>query len=101
MFTLIAFIKFCFNKKELVGYETFSLIHAFPVELVKKDLNKMRQKINRKNAVFSDKKFLDSMFLPGGIIGKKKMFCLCKSHTIELGDAPRWEGTQRSGLLGS
>lgn len=48
------------------------MIYALPVELTKKDLHKMRQKISRQNAVFSEKKYLDSLFLPSGIIGRKE-----------------------------
>jgi cell division control protein 6 len=48
------------------------VIYELPVELTKKDLYKMRQKIRRQNAVFSEKKYLDSLFLPSGIIGRKE-----------------------------
>jgi len=41
------------------------------VELTKKDLENIRRKIAKQNVVFSDKRFLDSLFLPSNIIGRK------------------------------
>lgn len=41
------------------------------MELTKKDLKGIRNKIARQNVVFSDKRFLDSLFLPSNIIGRK------------------------------
>jgi cell division control protein 6 len=42
------------------------------VELSKKTLADIRKKIEKKNSVFADKRFLDSMFLPSVIIGRHK-----------------------------
>jgi len=41
------------------------------VELTRKDLDNIRRKITKQNVVFSDKRFLDSLFLPSNIIGRK------------------------------
>lgn len=41
------------------------------MELTKKDLQEIRHKIKKRNVVFSDKRFLDSLFLPSEIIGRK------------------------------
>jgi cell division control protein 6 len=42
------------------------------VELSKKTLADIRKKIEKKNSVFAEKRFLDSMFLPSVIIGRHK-----------------------------
>lgn len=41
------------------------------VELTKIDIDNIRRKIAKQNVVFSDKRFLDSLFLPSNIIGRK------------------------------
>ncbi len=56
----------------MCGICAVQVIHALPVELTKKDLQKMRQKIGKQNVVFSDKRYLDSLYLPSGIIGRKE-----------------------------
>lgn len=47
-------------------------MYVLQVELTKKDLQHIRHKIRRRNIVFSNKKFLDSLFLPSEIIGRKE-----------------------------
>lgn len=42
------------------------------MELTKERLEFIRKKTESKNSVFSDKKYLDSLFLPSGIIGREK-----------------------------
>jgi cell division control protein 6 len=42
------------------------------VELTKKEIDSIRKKIAKQNSVFSDKKYLDSLFLPSNIIGRRK-----------------------------
>lgn len=41
------------------------------MELTKNTIKKLRAEIRKKNAVFSDKKYLDSLFLPSDIIGRR------------------------------
>ena len=47
-------------------------IYALQVELTKNDIVSMRKEIAKKNSIFADKKYLDSLFLPSNIIGRKK-----------------------------
>lgn len=56
------------------------MIYALQVELTKKDLQKIRKELAAKNAVFSDKRFLDSLFLPSGILGRKNEATVMLSH---------------------
>jgi archaeal cell division control protein 6 len=56
------------------------VIYALQVELTKKDLQEIRRKLAKKNAVFSDKRFLDSLFLPSCIIGRKNEAAMMLSH---------------------
>ena len=42
------------------------------MDLTKERLYMIRGKIERRNSVFSDKKFLDSLYLPSNIIGREK-----------------------------
>ena len=46
-------------------------IHVLPVELTRKKIAEIRKKIDAKNSVFSEKRFLDSMILPSKIIGRE------------------------------
>ncbi len=46
-------------------------IHVLPVELTRKKIAEIRKKIDAKNLVFSEKRYLDSMILPSKIIGRE------------------------------
>ncbi len=48
------------------------MIYALQVELSKEKISSLREKIERKNSVFKDKRYLDSLFLPSKIIGREK-----------------------------
>jgi archaeal cell division control protein 6 len=41
-------------------------------ELTREKICAIRRKIERRNSVFSDKRFLDSLFLPSSVIGREK-----------------------------
>lgn len=41
-----------------------------PVELTRKKISEIRKKIEQKNSVFAEKRYLDSMVLPSKIIGR-------------------------------
>jgi len=47
------------------------VIYVLPVELSKQKIANMRKIIEKKNSVFAEKRFLDSMFLPSRIIGRE------------------------------
>ena len=47
------------------------MIYALPVELTKKRISEIRKKIEQKNSVFAEKRYLDSMILPSKIIGRE------------------------------
>ena len=47
------------------------MIYVLPVELSKQKIANMRKIIEKKNSVFAEKRFLDSMFLPSRIIGRE------------------------------
>jgi len=48
------------------------VIYALQVELTRNEILTMRKEILKKNSIFADKKYLDSLFLPSNIIGRKK-----------------------------
>ena len=48
------------------------MIYALQVELTKQTIESIRKDIAKQNSVFSDKKHLDSLFLPSNIIGRRK-----------------------------
>ena len=48
------------------------MIYALQVELTKQAIEAIRSDIARQNSVFSDKKYLDSLFLPSNIIGRQE-----------------------------
>ena len=48
------------------------MIYVLQVELSKEKIASLREKIERKNSVFKDKRYLDSLFLPSKIIGREK-----------------------------
>jgi cell division control protein 6 len=56
------------------------------VELNKQKINELRTKIEKKNSVFSQKRFLDSMFLPSKIIGREKETEMLLQHVLSLKD---------------
>ena len=47
------------------------MICVLPVELSKEKIANIRKRIEKKNSVFAEKRFLDSMFLPSRIIGRE------------------------------
>ena len=47
------------------------MIYALPVELTRKRISEIRKKIEKKNSVFAEKRYLDSMILPSKIIGRE------------------------------
>ncbi len=47
------------------------LIHVLPVELTRKRISDIRKKIEQKNSVFAEKKYLDLMIIPSKIIGRE------------------------------
>ena len=57
-----------------------------PVELTKQKINDLRTKIEKKNSVFSQKSFLDSMFLPSKIIGREHESEMLLKHILSLKD---------------
>jgi cell division control protein 6 len=42
------------------------------VELTKDEIKSIRKEIKKKNSIFKDKRYLDSLFLPSNIIGRRK-----------------------------
>jgi cell division control protein 6 len=54
------------------------------VELTKKAINSIRKEIAKQNSVFSDKKYLDSLFLPSNIIGRRKQAEQLLKHVESL-----------------
>lgn len=57
-----------------------------PVELTRKKISEIRKKIEKKNSVFSEKRYLDSMILPSRIIGKEEQTEKLLSHVMSLGN---------------
>lgn len=57
-----------------------------PVELNRQKLNEIRTKIEKKNSVFSQKRFLDSMYLPSRIIGREAESEKLLQHILSLRD---------------
>ena len=47
------------------------MICVLPVELSKEKIANIRKKIEKKNSIFAQKRYLDSMFLPSRIIGRE------------------------------
>lgn len=47
-------------------------IYALQVELSEEKIALLRKKIEKKNSIFKDKRYLDSLFLPSKIIGREK-----------------------------
>jgi len=54
------------------------------VELTKKAIDSIRKDIAKQNSVFSDKKYLDSLFLPSNIIGRRKQAEQLLKHVESL-----------------
>jgi len=59
---------------------------VLPVELTKQKIKDLRTKIEKKNSVFSKKRFLDSMFLPSKIIGRENESEILLKHILSLKD---------------
>jgi cell division control protein 6 len=56
------------------------------VELTKNKIFEIRKKIEKKNSVFAEKKYLDSMILPSKIIGREAQTEKLLSHIMSLQD---------------
>lgn len=56
------------------------------VELTRKKISEIRKKIEKKNSVFAEKRYLDSMVLPSKIIGREEQTEKLLSHIMSLGD---------------
>ena len=48
------------------------MIYVLQVELNEKEIKTIRQRLSKQNSVFSQKRFLDSLYLPSSIIGRKE-----------------------------
>ena len=48
------------------------MIYALQVELTKQQIQSIRERLAKQNSVFSEKKYLDSLYLPSNIIGRKE-----------------------------
>jgi len=59
---------------------------VLPVELTKQKIKELRTKIEQKNSVFSQKRFLDTMFLPSKIIGREPESEMLLQHILSLKD---------------
>ena len=57
-----------------------------PVELTRKKIAEIRKKIEKKNSVFAEKRYLDSMVLPSKIIGREAQTEKLLSHIMSLED---------------
>lgn len=55
-------------------------IHVLPVELTKKRILEIRKKIEQRNSVFAEKRYLDSMIVLSKIIRIEKLQRLTKSN---------------------
>ena len=62
------------------------MIYVLPVELTKQKIKELRTKIEQKNSVFSQKRFLDTMFLPSKIIGREHESEMLLQHILSLKD---------------
>jgi len=62
------------------------VIYVLPVELTKQKIRELRTKIEKKNSVFSQKRFLDTMFLPSKIIGRENESEILLQHILSLKD---------------
>lgn len=56
------------------------------MELTRKKISQIRKKIEEKNSVFSEKRYLDSMFLPSKIIGREVESEKLVSYVLSLKD---------------
>ncbi len=56
------------------------------MELTKQKIKELRTKIEQKNSVFSQKRFLDTMFLPSKIIGREPESEMLLQHILSLKD---------------
>lgn len=56
------------------------------MELTKNKISEIRKKIEKKNSVFAEKKYLDSMVLPSKIIGRETQTEKLLSHIMSLED---------------
>lgn len=57
-----------------------------PVELTKNMISEIRKKIEQKNSVFAEKRYLDSMVMPSKIIGREEQTEKLVSHIMSLED---------------
>jgi len=61
-----------YNLLRSVPYYTVPVIYALQVELTPKEILSIRNKLAKQNSVFAEKRYLDSLFLPSNIIGRKE-----------------------------
>ena len=62
------------------------MIYVLPVELSKKKIVEIRKKIEQKNSIFAQKRYLDSMILPSKIIGRETETEKLLSNIMSLRD---------------
>lgn len=62
------------------------MIYVLPVELTKARIAEIRKKIEAKNSVFAQKRYLDSMYLPSKIIGRETETEKLLSYVMSLRD---------------
>lgn len=60
------------------------MIYVLPVELNKQKIEAIRKKIESKNSVFSQKRYLDSMYLPSKILGREDETEKLLGHIMSL-----------------
>lgn len=56
------------------------------MELTRKKISELRKKIEEKNSVFAEKRYLDSMVLPSKIIGREKESQSILQHVLSISD---------------
>jgi len=59
---------------------------VLPVELTRKKISEIRKKIEKKNSVFAEKRYLDSMIMPSKIIGREAQTEKLLSYIMSLRD---------------
>ena len=62
------------------------MIYVLPVELTKARIAEIRKKIEAKNSVFAQKRYLDTMYLPSKIIGRAAETEKLLSYVMSLRD---------------
>lgn len=72
--------------KVLVPYPTVQVFYALQVELSKEKIDTLRKEVEKSNSVFSNKKFLDALYLPSKIIGREEQAKQLIEHIMSLKD---------------